>query len=563
MALSELEKQRQENIQRNKELMRQLQLDTLGADIAREVPKPEKKRKTTRLLTPKVKRETPEPSRRSRRLAGVKTEDTEEFARLRAEEDEADRQRKEMEKLKQTRLFGDFKLIDLITNKKGGLQFKNRVYLKNEAVKEEPRYLGDDEGDHDVDVDAQKKLLDRLLDMGERFSAGDFFDDIRKKAPDAEQTRAELEKLRIYQRFEPLSIKITHNRVTLMCFHPAVDDRMVIAGDTTGCMGIWAVDSGLEEPAVSILKPHGKLVLRILCLPKEPLLLLTASYDGLVRRFDLNKQTSLEVAYVSDPWDDLGEPLGVSDINFCGSDPKVVFLTTLEGNFYRFDPREPFKLKKSQLLRCHDKKIGSFAVNPNGDYQIATASLDRSLRVWDLRTTSACQWSEYEDQTAPHLTGGFTLRLLVSCVDWNTNNRLVCNGYDDKIQLFDLDAQPGAGPCAEWKKQFTLAKGNPKPKEYDELPLEALKPLNTIRHNCQTGRWVSILKLKWQQSPEDGVQKFVIANMNRGLDIYNEDGTILAHLNEDVGAVPAVAALHPTKNWCVGGSANGKVYFFE
>ena len=46
--------------------------------------------------------------------------------------------------------------------------------------------------------------------------------------------------------------------------------------------------------------------------------------------------------------------------------------------------------------------------------------------------------------------------------------------------------------------------------------------------------------------------------MNRGLDIYNQDGQILAHLNEQVGAVPAVCTLHPSQNWAVGGS--GKIY---
>lgn len=99
----------------------------------------------------------------------------------------------------------------------------------------------------------------------------------------------------------------------------------------------------------------------------------------------------------------------------------------------------------------------------------------------------------------------------------------------------------------------------------EELVLnDNLQPLTTIKHNCQTGRWVSILKSKWQLSPKDNVEKFVIANMNRGFDIYNQDGQILSHLTHpEVGAVPAVATLHPVENWCVGGSASGKVYLFQ
>lgn len=112
----------------------------------------------------------------------------------------------------------------------------------------------------------------------------------------------------------------------------------------------------------------------------------------------------------------------------------------------------------------------------------------------------------------------------------------------------------------EWKSDFV-----PSTKSSEELELlpNNLTPFTKIKHNCQTGRWVSILKSHWQTNPADGVQKFIIANMNRGLDIYNQDGQILAHLNEQVGAVPAVCTLHPSQNWAVGGSASGKVYLFE
>ena len=76
---------------------------------------------------------------------------------------------------------------------------------------------------------------------------------------------------------------------------------------------------------------------------------------------------------------------------------------------------------------------------------------------------------------------------------------------------------------------------------------------------------MSILKSKWQLHPADGLQKFVIANMNRAFDIYDQKGRILCHLTDPdrMTAVPAVSMLHPTENWCVGGSASGKVYLFE
>jgi len=71
---------------------------------------------------------------------------------------------------------------------------------------------------------------------------------------------------------------------------------------------------------------------------------------------------------------------------------------------------------------------------------------------------------------------------------------------------------------------------------------------------------VTILKPQWQARPEDGIQKFVIGNMNRFVDVYTSDGEQLAQLGGDgITAVPAVAQFHPSKDWVAGGTASGKL----
>lgn len=572
--MSDIEKQRLENIKRNQDLLRQLELDSISESISRESRPPPKKQKTA-TKKPRVKKEVAPPSRRSRRLAGVQMEDTAEYQKQVEIEEEEKRRRDELEELRRTRLYGDFNLIDLITDKKlGNLKFEDKVIGGDKIKKEENTVIKSEDDDaikeEDLDIASDNKVLEIFRDLGGKFSAGDFYDIIREQVDYndklLEEKRKQFDNLKLYAKFDPNDIKITHQRITAINVHPSKQNRVITAGDKTGDVGIWSVDSTNDpedEPTIAILKPHGKAVSKVLT--RNSTQIITCAYDGSIRLLDLNKLLSSEILHITDPYQTSAYDLGVSDTNLCiEGDPNMLYATTLSGNFYRHDIRTPFKsLNEKEFLRLHDKKIGSFTINPNLSYQIATASLDRTLRIWDLRNISAknAAWSEFDlKQKSPHLYGSFSSRLSVSCVDWNLENRLVCNGYDDYINLFDLSGTGDSKykPVTEWSKDY-----QPEPNS-EEIP-DNIKSFTKIRHNCQTGRWVSILKSKWQVAPKDGVQKFAIANMNRGIDVYDQQGQILAHLSdrELVGAVPAVVALHPSENWVVGGSASGKVYLFE
>jgi WD repeat-containing protein 76 len=60
------------------------------------------------------------------------------------------------------------------------------------------------------------------------------------------------------------------------------------------------------------------------------------------------------------------------------------------------------------------------------------------------------------------------------------------------------------------------------------------------------------------------VQRFVIGNMNRFVDIYSGDGKQLAQLGgEGITAVPAVAQFHPTQDWVCAGTASGKLCLWK
>ncbi|CAK9442022.1 uncharacterized protein LODBEIA_P58160 [Lodderomyces beijingensis] len=587
MALSEFEKKRQENIRRNKELLSKLNLDSISTKISREIerksasPQPTRKRPSRSGAPLRVSKRNktevapPLPARRSRRIAGIQSaeDDPEGYAKHREEEEAKARRKREYEELKRTKLFGDFSLIDLITDKrKGEMLFEDKV---RNRVKEEKENEQGEEGEEEEEngakqssdeaeeiTEQENKVLHLLQSLGDKFSAGDFYEQIKNskstQSRSIDAKRSEFEKLRIFPEFDPLEVKLTHNRITSIMFHPSTRDRVVAAGDTNGNVGIWAPDFNSKEPTISIMRPHGRNISKIIT-PKSHLeKIYTASYDGSIRSLDLNKLTTSEVLSISEE-----EHGGISDINLVREDPNLLYLSTLEGEFLTHDLRMSSSSKRTKFLRLHDKKIGGFAVNPNNSYQIASASLDRTLRLWDLRKVDRSEYSEYAQQKSPHMYGNYTSRLSVSTVDWNLDNHLVCNGYDDQICIFDYSKPPIITKWSDtYMPDYKPTRNGSSKNDDIELP-ENLTPVNRIKHNCQTGRWVSILKARWQENPADGVQKFIIGNMKRGMDVYDQNGVLLAHLDDEINAVPAVCSLHPTQNWAVGGSASGKIYLLQ
>ncbi|ODV97522.1 hypothetical protein PACTADRAFT_46 [Pachysolen tannophilus NRRL Y-2460] len=556
MGLSEFEKQRQANIARNKELLQKLNLNSISNDIYADIKKEEnEKQATKRAKRPKKKtkqNEPQQPLRKSRRLAGVKTEDTEESQAFMKQLEDARAKKEELENLQKVRLSGDIKLIDVLS------------------------YNTKDDGNND------QIMLDKFAQIGKSISMGDFYEAVSAKTKlndkNLDNLRKQFNGLKIFEKYDPLDVKITPNRMTSINFHPSITKRLVIGGDTSGHMGIWSIDDEKQKiddqdkavPNISSFKIHGKTISKCLInLQKSPSKIYTSSYDGSVRSVDLESAKSEDIFHLDDEY---GQPVGISDANF--ADENLLYFTTLGGELGIKDLRVPdtTSVVGTRLLRLHDKKIGSFAINPSFNQQIATASLDRSLRLWDLRKITENNWSAYRENgesiKSPHCYGSYLSRLSISCADWNRSGDIVCNGYDDTVNIFNLgdtsNLESDFVYGAEARKRSSGSKKEEETNHADLQVPENLVPNHKIRHNCQTGRWVSILKSKWQLKPKDGIEKFAIANMTRYIDIYTASGIQVAHLGDRdlLGAVPAVVSFHPTENWIVGGSASGKGYLF-
>lgn len=253
----------------------------------------------------------------------------------------------------------------------------------------------------------------------------------------------------------------------------------------------------------------------------DPNSVLTSSYDSSIRCLDLQSQVSRQLW---EPDDDTVD-VGISCIDVSPETKDVIVFSTLDGNLGRIDRRSK---EKADMWSLSDNKIGGFSLNPLLPHLVATASLDRTLKIWDLRMIKG-----KGELRHPSLLGEHQSRLSVSHASWSRGGYLATSSYDDTVKVYDMS------DAMKWKPG-------------QDLSDRQMKPTHAIPHNNQTGRWVTILKPQWQSNPADGVEKFAIANMNRFVDIYDREGKQLGQLDgEGITAVPAVAEFHPTLNWLV------------
>ncbi|KAI3392438.1 hypothetical protein diail_5717 [Diaporthe ilicicola] len=377
-------------------------------------------------------------------------------------------------------------------------------------------------------------------------------DDIKETTDeDLRDLREKMNNLELYEKWAVNDIKIVPQRIYSMGFHPTEDKPLIFAGDKEGAMGIFDAsqeapevddddeDAEIPDPVIAAFKTHTRTISSFHFPLTDLKSVYTASYDSSIRRLDLGAGTPVSVQIFA-PDDD--EDLPISAIDMATNDANTIVFSTLSGSLGRYDIRTKDEV---EIWELSDAKIGGFALHPYAPHLFATASLDRTMKIWDMRKMSGKgdmrKMSGKGDMQHPALVGEHVSRLSVSHASWSPGGHIATSSYDDTIKIYDFD------DAASWKAGHKISE-------------KEMKPSSMCKHNNQTGRWVTILKPQWQRRPADGIHKFAIGNMNRFVDVYDADGEQLAQLDGDgITAVPAVAHLHPSQNWVVGGTASGKV----
>ncbi|KAK0556781.1 hypothetical protein OC846_000970 [Tilletia horrida] len=207
--------------------------------------------------------------------------------------------------------------------------------------------------------------------------------------------------------------------------------------------------------------------------------------------------------------------------------------------------------------------------SPRGD-QLAALSYDDVVKVWDVNGSDLR--SGFDDDDDDNDNGGSAAPSATPSTPRGSRSRrsAVKKEEDSPKGLFQYykrepkeDEVGSASPRKAKNTKRKLPSGSLVSRLETENILE--KPAHTFPHNNQTGKWLTMFRVKWNQNPQL-FPHFSLGSMHRHVEIWAGDGSGLLRslYDEDwVTAVPAVTAMHPRRmGRLVAGNASGKCHLW-
>ena len=344
--------------------------------------------------------------------------------------------------------------------------------------------------------------------------------------------------------------KVVPDKIYGLACHPSPDTLVVCAGDKKGHLGIWNVDqyaangsSKCTTDGVHLFKTNGGAI-SSLAWNASGTSLLSSSYDGSVRLFDVNKQVFEEVFATYDTDDQYKDKVGYGTDDGYNSwiqsmlidqryeSGKCFFLSTSEGGVMHIDLRSKGKVTFNQVLS--ERKINTVSLHPNG-HTMATAGLSAMVQTWDVRKIQSN--SKTSTKLPKAIAWQHTGRSVNSAYFSPSGKHLLTTTQSNKLELLE-NAHESSGLMKQAK--------------------------TSIRHDNQTGRWLSTLMANWHPGTFSNREMFVVGSMKkpRCIEIFDDKGELLREIQGDaLTAVASRCCFHPnsSKLIIVGGNSSGRV----
>lgn len=536
--LSQYELDREANIARNRALMEGLEVISSGFGTVKE------KSAAKPVQPAKRKRKEEVPRRQSARLRKVVVPSNETPAqkKKREAEEEAFRIKQEEEQL------------EAEEKARAAKRPRHGDLMLHELVEQDLK---------DIDISTLNITFETIVSQPHPRRVGNCdafeYDNGKRDEREVENLRKRLGSMKVVAR-----AKVTQDRIYSSAYHPDTSKDLIFFGDKHGELGIWDATAPADEVSDEDGGPkvgdrgsgkYWRLQLHWPAISKSSISnikfnpvnahsVYTTSYDCTIRNLCFVTGVAHEIYASKD-----GILITHVDLTPSGHE---MWISDGIGGATHLDLRE--RKSKARRFGLSDNKIGCISINPSYPNLILTASNNRTLKVWDVRKlqTFASQLSDSEpakggsgqaeESTLEYdydavidfnnskkglglLRGEWPHDKSCSSAYWDPRGRqIVSTSYDDTVRLWSLDSS-------------ALNSSD---------PFKSFKPFSRIHHNCQTGRWVTILRAQW--SPNlDVIPHFTIGNMEHSLDIFSGKGDLLARLSdpERITAVQAVTCSHP------------------
>jgi len=322
--------------------------------------------------------------------------------------------------------------------------------------------------------------------------------------------------------------KVTKAGTVHLSFMPGTSD-VIAAGDKKGGVGLWRVNAEEKEGScdgVHVFAPHAQYVSGLVWGERSENQLVTASYDGSVRRLDVEKGVFSLIH--SD------EDVEFSALNTSGS---VLYLGTNNGYLDAVDLRiPPGPSSVLHSLHVSEKKINTVDIDVKGNaHHLVCSGTDCTVKVFDtrkvLKTTSKPSASKL---TAPMLAGHHPRACQGAYFAPDGSGRIVSTSFDDTVRVWDSRRGKGG------EMEDTLI----------------------IKHDNQTGRWVFPFRAVWTADSSS----VIVGNMKRYLDVFDATtGKLTCQ-----GSEPELMTAIPSRNCCsddgqriAAATASGRVHVYR
>ncbi|KAL3665754.1 hypothetical protein V7S43_009184 [Phytophthora oleae] len=321
--------------------------------------------------------------------------------------------------------------------------------------------------------------------------------------------------------------KAVQERIYSVAFLPRADRVVVACGDKMGHVALWtppSESSMKKDPSASplaIYRPYRTPVSQLIF--PDSTKLVSSSFDGTVSEFDL-RAAETSVVY------DASDSAGISSL-VAASTAQCYYASCDDGTVRLIDRRT--KRGKGSIYQLHEKKVNTVHQHPSLDFCVATASLDRTVCLWDARKMSSKKNTPLV--TLPHHRS-------VNCAYFSPRDGawLVTVGQDSYIDMFDT-------PSLSERKTS------------DTSPITLPNSVR-VRHNNITGRWLTKLHAAWDPKRPN---QFVIGCMEqpRRIQIFRAGRRrpVRELKSDNFASVHSINAFHPHLELIAGGNSSGRL----